>query len=135
MYKQPILDDDIFVIHEFLLPDECATLIATAEAAGFAEATINTLFGAAVRKQVRDNERVMIDQVPLAINARKMARPPTTDSPRAKLGSVRIRPPSRRLGIPPFATSAAPFSACYRSVALEYPGREAARVARKALVA
>jgi predicted 2-oxoglutarate/Fe(II)-dependent dioxygenase YbiX len=66
MRKDTILDDDLFVLHDFLSPDECAGLIATAEAAGFADAPINTLFGAAVRKDVRDNDRVMIDDGPLA---------------------------------------------------------------------
>jgi hypothetical protein len=75
MHKQSILDDDIFVIHDFLSLDECAGLIATAEAAGFADAPINTLFGTAVRKDVRDNERVMIDDVPLAAAWFERARP------------------------------------------------------------
>jgi hypothetical protein len=75
MRKVPVLDDDVFVIHDFLSADECAGLIATAEAAGFTDAPINTTFGTAVRKDVRDNQRVMIDDVPLAAALFDRARP------------------------------------------------------------
>jgi hypothetical protein len=75
MRKECLHGDDIFVIHDFLTPTECTDLIATAEAAGFDDAPINTGFGTAVRNDVRNNDRVMIDDVPLAAEWFARARP------------------------------------------------------------
>jgi predicted 2-oxoglutarate/Fe(II)-dependent dioxygenase YbiX len=58
--------DDIFVIHGFLAADECAEHVARCEAAGFGVAPITTSIGFVVRKDVRDNDRVIIDDVALA---------------------------------------------------------------------
>ena len=67
--------DDIFVLHDFLTPAECAGLVAAAEAAGFGAAPINTGFGTAVRRDVRSNDRVMVDDLPLAAEWFARARP------------------------------------------------------------
>ncbi len=57
----------IFVVHDFFTADECWHAIARSEAAGYGDAPINAgTAGQVVRKDVRNNERVMIDDVPLA---------------------------------------------------------------------
>jgi predicted 2-oxoglutarate/Fe(II)-dependent dioxygenase YbiX len=58
--------DDLFVIHDFLSPEECARFTALSEAAGYGDAPITTLGGPVMRKDIRNNDRVMIDDVPLA---------------------------------------------------------------------
>jgi predicted 2-oxoglutarate/Fe(II)-dependent dioxygenase YbiX len=61
------LHDGIFVVHDFFTADECRHAIARSEAAGFGDAPINAGFaGQVVRKDVRNNDRVMIDDAPLA---------------------------------------------------------------------
>lgn len=66
MRKESLVGDDIFVIHDFLTAEECCRLIAAAEAAGFGDAPITTGGGFVVRKDVRNNDRVMIDDTSLA---------------------------------------------------------------------
>ena len=80
MRKEQLLGDDIFVIHDFLTPAECAGLIAAAEAAGFGDAPITTGGGFVVRKDVRNNDRVMIDDEPLARDLYARARPLLPDA-------------------------------------------------------
>ena len=75
MRKEALFGDDIFAVHEFLTPVECDGLIVTAEAVGFADAPINSGFGTAVRKDMRNNDRVMIDDVTLAAAWYDRARP------------------------------------------------------------
>jgi len=58
--------DDLFVIHDFLTPEECEHFIARSEAVGYGDAPITTLGGPVIRKDIRNNDRVMIDDVPLA---------------------------------------------------------------------
>jgi predicted 2-oxoglutarate/Fe(II)-dependent dioxygenase YbiX len=58
--------DQIFTIANFLSPDECAQHIARSEAAGFDDAPITTAAGFVMRKDVRDNLRVMFDDLALA---------------------------------------------------------------------
>jgi len=43
--KEPLHDDDIFVIHDFLTPEECARFIATSVAVGYGDAAITTSGG------------------------------------------------------------------------------------------
>jgi len=59
--KEPLHNDDIFVVHDFLTPDECARFIATSEAVGYGDAPITTGDGPILFKEFRNNERVMID--------------------------------------------------------------------------
>lgn len=73
--KQSIEGETIFVLPNFLSPDECDQLIATSEAAGYDEAPITTRAGAVIRKDVRDNLRVMHDDPALASKLFERARP------------------------------------------------------------
>ena len=67
MHKEMIDRDNIFLVHDFLAPEECVALIALSEQAGFGAAPITTSTGFVMRKDVRNNERVMIDDVPFAL--------------------------------------------------------------------
>lgn len=60
--------DDIFVVRNYLSAEECDKLIDRIETIGFKEATINTSVGATVNKGMRNNERVIVDDVLLANN-------------------------------------------------------------------
>lgn len=52
---------EIFTVANFFTPAECAAEIARAEAAGFGDAPIIGVRGPEIRKDVRNNTRVMID--------------------------------------------------------------------------
>jgi predicted 2-oxoglutarate/Fe(II)-dependent dioxygenase YbiX len=67
--------DDLFVIHDFLSPDECAAFIARTEAAGYGDAPITTFSGPVIRKDIRNNDRVMIDDHGLAAEMWARLRP------------------------------------------------------------
>jgi predicted 2-oxoglutarate/Fe(II)-dependent dioxygenase YbiX len=56
----------IFTIADFLTAEECGRYIALAEGKGFDDAPINTLFGPVVEKEIRNNERVIVDDLALA---------------------------------------------------------------------
>ncbi|HVX10425.1 MAG TPA: 2OG-Fe(II) oxygenase [Pirellulales bacterium] len=58
-YEQ--ISDEIFTVSGLLTPAECAEYIDLGEAQGFAPAPINGAFGPAYRPEVRNNERVMLD--------------------------------------------------------------------------
>jgi prolyl 4-hydroxylase len=73
--KQCIKDDDVFLIHDFLSPEECTHFIARGEEAGFDEAPITTAAGPVMRKGIRDNSRAMIDDHALAAQFFDRARP------------------------------------------------------------
>ena len=76
MRKEQLAGDDIFVIRDCLTPDECWYFVTRAEAAGFDDAPINAgLAGQVVRKDVRNKDRVMIDDVPLARELWDRAKP------------------------------------------------------------
>ncbi len=67
MRKQLLTErDDLFVVHEFLSPEECEAYIALSEGVGFGDAPINSYSGPVVRKDIRNNDRVMIDEPRLA---------------------------------------------------------------------
>lgn len=51
----------IWTVEDLLTPDECVAAIASVEALGFAEAPINTPFGAVRRASTRNNTRVVFD--------------------------------------------------------------------------
>lgn len=57
------ITDEIVTVTDFLSAEECEHYIRVAETSGFTDAPINTSFGAQVRKDVRNNMRVMIDDV------------------------------------------------------------------------
>ena len=56
----------IIEVPDLLTPDECGSLIAKIESLRPDVATINTRFGAAMRTDVRNNDRVMFDDEDLA---------------------------------------------------------------------
>jgi hypothetical protein len=75
MHKQLLDKEDVFLIHDFLAPEECERFIAASEQAGFDEAPISTSGGAVMLKNVRDNHRVMVDDPALAAQLFDRARP------------------------------------------------------------
>ena len=56
-----VVQSDVFLMHGVLTPDECREYIARAEREGFDEAPITTAAGAVRMADVRNNDRVMID--------------------------------------------------------------------------
>ncbi len=58
--------DEIKVITDFFDSDECESIIKRSEEMGFEEAPINTLGGAELFKEARNNNRVMFDDYDLA---------------------------------------------------------------------
>jgi predicted 2-oxoglutarate/Fe(II)-dependent dioxygenase YbiX len=61
MRKEELDGPQVFVIHDFLTPDECAEFIRVSEAVGYGAAPITTLGGFVMAPEIRNNERVMID--------------------------------------------------------------------------
>ena len=59
---------ELFVIHGFLSPGECDGFIERSERLGFADAPITTSVGFVMRKDIRDNTRVIVDDPSLAAN-------------------------------------------------------------------
>jgi len=54
--------DKIFLIRDYFTPDECAEAIAMAEEAGFTDAPITTGGGQVIHKEMRNNDRVMLER-------------------------------------------------------------------------
>jgi hypothetical protein len=73
--KEPLDGEDIFLIHDFLSDDECTAFIARSESAGYEEAPITTAGGPVMKKDVRDNRRLMVDDAALADLLYRRARP------------------------------------------------------------
>lgn len=53
--------DQIFTVTDFFTAAECDAYVQLAESLGFDDAPINTTFGPQVRKEVRNNTRVILD--------------------------------------------------------------------------
>jgi predicted 2-oxoglutarate/Fe(II)-dependent dioxygenase YbiX len=67
MRKELLTDrDDLFVVHDFLTPDECDHYVTLSESAGYGDAPITTAAGFVMRKDIRNNDRVMVDDPRLA---------------------------------------------------------------------
>jgi predicted 2-oxoglutarate/Fe(II)-dependent dioxygenase YbiX len=64
--KEPLDGDRVFLLRDFLTAEECAAFVAHSEQAGYEEATITTAAGMVMRKDVRDNDRLMVDDPALA---------------------------------------------------------------------
>lgn len=79
MRKEQLLSDNIFVIHDFLSPDECAAFIARSERIGFGDAPINGAGEQVVVKSMRSNDRAMLDDMALAAELYDRARPSLPD--------------------------------------------------------
>ncbi len=75
MRREDLDGDALFLIHDFFTPEECADTIAFSEERGYEDAPITTQFGAVIRKDVRDNMRVMVDTHALAARLFERARP------------------------------------------------------------
>jgi predicted 2-oxoglutarate/Fe(II)-dependent dioxygenase YbiX len=65
----------VFVIRDFLTPEECRRFIEKSEAAGYDDAPISTGLGFVMRKDIRDNARVIDDNPDLAREWFARARP------------------------------------------------------------
>jgi predicted 2-oxoglutarate/Fe(II)-dependent dioxygenase YbiX len=75
MIRESLDGDFIFVIRNFLTPEECDAFIAQSEKAGYEEATITTAEGAVMDKDVRDNARLILDDNELAARLWRRAEP------------------------------------------------------------
>ena len=73
--KEPLNGDRVFVIRDFLPPEECERLIAWSEAKGYGEAPITTAGGPVMYKDIRNNDRLLIDEPALAAALFERARP------------------------------------------------------------
>jgi hypothetical protein len=67
--------DDLFVVHNFLSPEECAHYIALSESIGYGEAPITTTAGFVMRKDIRNNDRVILDDPQIASALWERLRP------------------------------------------------------------
>lgn len=75
MHLEEVRGQSIFLIHDFLTPGESEAFIAETEQRGYADAPINSVYGAVMRPEVRNNERVMVDDIALAERLFERARP------------------------------------------------------------
>jgi hypothetical protein len=75
MQKVCIDGDRLFVIRNFCSTEECGAFVAQSERIGYGEATIITSIGVFVDKTIRDNARLILDDVALASNLWKRLRP------------------------------------------------------------
>ncbi len=73
--KTAILDESIFTVHGLFSPDECGDLLRDAEGLGFEAAPITTGRGFRMVPEVRNNTRVMIDDVTRALDLWDRVRP------------------------------------------------------------
>jgi hypothetical protein len=75
--RKELLNDleDVFVVREFLSPAECEHYIALSESIGYGDAPVNTFGGPVVNKEMRNNERVMLDDPALAAELWERLRP------------------------------------------------------------
>ena len=60
------IDDDIFTVSDVFDRDECLHLVARAESIGFEAASVRTSSGPQMMTQIRNNDRVVFDDVELA---------------------------------------------------------------------
>ena len=75
MIKESLDADFIFVIRDFLTPQECDSYIARSEQLGYTAAPINTADGPTLDKDVRDNTRVLMEDTALAAEFWQRAQP------------------------------------------------------------
>ena len=76
MRKELLSDrDDLFVVHDFLSPDECVSYVALSESVGYGDAPINAMGGPVMRKDIRNNDRVIHDDAKLATDMWERLRP------------------------------------------------------------
>src|SRR4051812_22973063 len=75
MRKEELDGEQVFVIHDFLSPAECAEYIRLTEGIGYGGAPITTAAGPLMRPDVRNNDRVMVDNPAWAAELWERARP------------------------------------------------------------
>jgi hypothetical protein len=75
MEKQLLRGDQLYVIRQFLSAKECDNYIAVSEQAGYEDAPITSTAGFVMRKEIRNNARVMVDDPALAADWWARARP------------------------------------------------------------
>ena len=75
MHKEELDGRNVFVIHGFFSREECDRPIARSEQAGYGDAPITTSAGPVMAKDVRNNTRVMLDDVQLAADLWARAAP------------------------------------------------------------
>jgi hypothetical protein len=75
MDRQELNGLRIFVIRDFLTPEECDRFIDLSEVVRYQDAPISTLGGFVMHKGIRDNARVMIDDPAIAETLGERARP------------------------------------------------------------
>ncbi len=75
MHKEQLRDDSVYLIHGLLTPQECSEYIQFAEYRGFGEAPVTTATGAVMRKDIRNNSRVMVDDEKIADELWQRAEP------------------------------------------------------------
>lgn len=61
MPEERWLCDSVFVVDDFLTPEECEEYIALSEDLGYEDALVSSPQGLVLRKDVRNNERVMFE--------------------------------------------------------------------------
>ncbi|MBL8670591.1 MAG: 2OG-Fe(II) oxygenase [Alphaproteobacteria bacterium] len=66
---------DVALIHDFLSAAECDAYIGLSEGIGFADAPVNTARGMVMMKELRNNERVMLDDAARAASLWERLRP------------------------------------------------------------
>lgn len=75
MKKEDLSVGLAFVIHDFLMPQECAAYVAFSEQQGYEDASINIGGANAVVQDYRNNRRVMVDAADAAAKLFERARP------------------------------------------------------------
>lgn len=73
MIREVLRPPTIFLLHDFLSRQECAEHVAKAEALGFEQATLGGAGG--VYREIRDNDRVILDDPELSRVLYERARP------------------------------------------------------------
>ena len=61
MTKKNLLGNEIFTLDNILSPKECAEYITLTENIGYTDAPINTIRGFEIRPDIRNNQRVILD--------------------------------------------------------------------------
>ncbi len=75
MEVERLQENSLFVIHDFLDSEECRRAIGVSEGLGYVDAPITTSDGFVMRKDIRNNTRVMVDDPELAERLFERARP------------------------------------------------------------
>lgn len=75
MQRTVIVPDRIFTIDNFFTPDECAHYIALSERSGYEAASVQTLTGAQMRPDIRNNARLILDDATLSTSLWQQLQP------------------------------------------------------------